>query len=430
MYLRATLASMKILIHQAHIIDLQSPHHGTINDILIEDGIIKKIQSSLNDNADIDIEHKNLHISIGWLDIFSNFCDPGYEYKESLISGANAAAAGGYTDVFVIPNTKPAIDTKSQIEYIIQKSKTLPANIFPIGAITKNIDGKELAEMYDMQNSGAIAFSDGMNPVQSAGLLLKALQYIKAFDGVIIQIPDDKSVGASGLINEGIISTKLGLPGKPIIAEELIIERDIKLTEYTESKIHFTGITSARSLEHIKRAKDKGLNVTCSITPYHLFFCDEDLLDYDTNLKVYPPLRTKTGISELKNAVIDGTIDCIASHHLPHEYDSKILEFEYAKFGMTGLETSYSVIKTIFPQMKEEKIISLLSNNPRKIFGLDQFSISAGSKSRITLFDPAGPFILKEENIRSKSKNTPFINKQLQGKVIGIVNGEKVFLNN
>ncbi|HSZ85724.1 MAG TPA: dihydroorotase [Puia sp.] len=421
---------MKILIQQAYINDLQSPHHGTTNDILIENGVIKNIQPSINEAADIKIEQKNLHVSNGWVDIFSNFSDPGYEFKETLTTGANAAAAGGYTDVFVIPNTKPAIDTKSQVEYIIQKSRLLPVNIFPIGAITKNIDGKDLAEMYDMQHSGAIAFSDGINPVQSAGLLLKALQYIKAFDGVIIQIPDDKSVGANGLINEGIISTTLGLPGKPMIGEELIIERDIKLAEYTESKIHFTGITSSKSIELIKRAKDKGLNITCSITPYHLFFSDEDLLNYDTNLKVYPPLRTKTDVADLKKAVMDGTVDCVASHHLPHEYDSKILEFEYAKFGMTGLETTYSVIRTILPQLSEEKIILLLSDNARKIFGLKQTSIAVGNISCITLFDPAGTFTLKEENIHSKSKNTPFINRELHGKVIGIINGEKVFLNN
>jgi dihydroorotase len=421
---------MKILIQQAYINDLQSPHHGTIKDILIENGIIKNIQPSINEAADIKIDQKNVHVSNGWVDVFSNFSDPGYEFKETLTTGANAAAAGGYTDVFVIPNTKPAIDTKSQVEYIIQKSRTLPVNIFPIGAITKNIDGKDLAEMYDMQNSGAIAFSDGINPVQSAGLLLKALQYIKAFDGVIIQIPDDKSVGANGLINEGIISTTLGLPGKPMIAEELIIERDIKLAEYAGSKIHFTGITSSSSIELIKRAKDKGLNITCSVTPYHLFFSDEDLLNYDTNLKVYPPLRTKTDVAGLKKAVMDGTVDCIASHHLPHEYDSKILEFEYAKFGMTGLETTYSVIKTILPQLSEEKIISLMSDNARRIFGLKQTSIAVGNISSITLFDPSGKFTLKEENIHSKSKNTPFINATLQGKVIGIINGEKVFLNN
>ncbi len=421
---------MKILIQQACITDMQSSHHGTVKDILIENGFIKDIQKSISTSADQLIRQKDLHVSPGWVDIFSNFADPGYEYKETLETGAASAAAGGYTDVFIIPNTKPVIDTKAQVEYVRQKSKSLPVNIWPIGAITRNIDGKELAEMYDMQNSGAVAFGDGINPVQSAGLLLKALQYVKAFNGVIIQIPDDKSVGANGLINEGIISTQLGLPGKPMMAEELIIARDIKLARYAESKIHFTGVTSPKSLEYIKRAKDSGLHVTCSITPYHLFFSDEDLLGYDTNLKVYPPLRTKAARAALHAAVMDGTVDCIATHHLPHEYDSKILEFEYAKFGMTGLETTYAVIKSMLPELTEEKITSLLGNNARKIFGMSQPVIEAGQTCCLSLFHPDFSWQYKESGIRSKSKNTPFIGRMFNGKAIGIINGEKLFLNN
>ncbi|HMH34757.1 MAG TPA: hypothetical protein VK543_17095, partial [Puia sp.] len=281
---------MKILVQQARIIDTQSPHHGQVKDILVENGMIKEIADHLSVTADQVIRQKNIFVSPGWVDVFANFADPGYEFKETLETGAQAAAAGGYTDVMIIPNTKPVIDTKAQVEYVRHKSRSLPVTIRPIGAISRQIEGKDLAEMYDMQNSGAAAFSDGMSPVQSSGLLLKALQYVKAFAGVIIQIPDDKSVGANGLINEGIISTRLGLPGKPMMAEELIIARDIKLARYTESKIHFTGVTTIKSLEYIKRAKDAGLEVTCSVTPYHLYFSDEDLLNYDSNLKVYPPL--------------------------------------------------------------------------------------------------------------------------------------------
>ena len=220
-------------------------------------------------------------------------------------------------------------------------------------------------------------------------------------------IPDDNSVGANGSMNEGIISTRLGLPGKPMMAEELIIARDIKLARYAESKIHFTGVTSPKSLEYIKRAKDSGLAVTCSVTPYHLFFCDEDLLDYDTNLKVYPPLRTKADIISLKQAV-DGTVDCIASHHLPHEYDSKILEFEYAKYGMIGLETAYAVIRTLFPGLPEERMTALFSDNARKIFGMEQPVIAAGQAACLTLFNPTAGWSLLETGIHSKSKNTPF----------------------
>ena len=420
---------MKILIQQARIIDSKSPHHGKLKDILIVDGIISEISDQVPGSADLVIRQSGLHVSQGWADIFSNFGDPGYEFKETLETGAQAAAAGGYTDVLIIPNTKPVIDTKAQVEYVVQKSKALPVTIKPIGAITRGLEGKELAEMYDMQNSGAAAFSDGTSPVQSAGVLLKALQYVKAFDGVIIQIPDDKSIGFNGLINEGIVSTRLGLPGKPMMSEELIIARDIKLARYAGSKIHFTGVSSPKSLEYIKRAKDSGLAVTCSVTPYHLFFSDEDLLDYDTNLKVYPPLRPKAVVKALREAVSNGTVDCIATHHLPHEYDSKVLEFEYAKFGMTGLETAYAVLQASAPELPQEKWIELLSVNPRKIFNLPESVLESGAKACITLFDPTASWIYSGHQIRSKSKNSPFLEKELKGKAFGIINGEKVFLN-
>ena len=421
---------MKILIQKACIIDRQSPHNGTIRDILIEDGRITAIDANISTDADKVINHPGLHVSPGWVDIFSHFCDPGYEHKETLETGALSAAAGGYTDVFVIPNTRPVIDTKSQVEYIRQKSRSLPVNIWPIGAMTRTLEGKDLAEMYDMRHSGAIAFSDGTSPVQSAGLLLKGLQYVKAFDGVIIQVPDDKTVGSNGLMNEGIISTRLGLPGKPMMAEELMVARDIKLARYAESKIHFTGVSSPRSLDYIRRAKDGGLKVSCSVTPYHLFFTDADLTDYDTNLKVFPPLRDKTSVMTLRAAVLDGTVDCIASHHLPHEYDSKVVEFEYARSGMTGLETAYAVTRTILPELSPERTVELLSDQPRRLFGMETPSIKEGQTSLLSLFDPGGTTTLQTGTTRSKSKNSPFLGRELKGQVIGILNGEKLVLNN
>lgn len=420
---------MVLLIQQAYITDPSSPFHETRQDILIESGVIKDIQPRIDARADQVIAGQGLNVSPGWVDIFAQFADPGYEYKETLETGAAAAAAGGYTDVFVIPNTKPVIDNKSQAEYIRQKSKGLPVNVYPIGAVSRGAEGKDLAEMYDMRASGAIAFSDGLHPIQSAGLLMKALQYVKAFDGVIIQIPDDKSVGSNGLMHEGIISTQLGLPGKPMMAEELLVARDIKLARYTESKIHFTGVTSPRSLEYIKRAKEAGLAVTCSVTPYHLFFTDADLQQYDTNLKVYPPLRTANEVSALKKAILDGTIDCIATHHMPHEYDSKVLEFEYAKNGMTGLETAYAVLRTAMPEVPEHKWVELLSINPRKIFGLEKASVQKGAIACITLYEPATTVTVEEKGFLSKSKNSAFIGKTLTGKVRGVVNGEKITLS-
>jgi dihydroorotase len=418
---------MKILIEKASIVDRNSPQNGKVCDILVEDGRIRAIGTGLNATADKIVRQPGLHVSPGWVDLFSHFCDPGYEYKETLETGAAAAAAGGYTDVFVLPNTKPVVDSKSQVEYIRRGSASLPVNIHPIGALTKGLEGKELAEMYDMRASGAVAFSDGTSPVQSAGLLLKGLQYVRAFDGVVIQVPDDRTVGANGLMNEGIVSTRLGLPGKPMMAEELMVARDIKLARYTESRLHFTGVSSPRSLEYIRRAKESGLAVSCSVTPSHLYFTDADLSEYDTNLKVYPPLRDEATVTALRKAVLDGGVDALAAHHLPQEFDSKVVEFEYARPGMSSLETAYAVLRTAVPGISAARTVELLSSGPRAIFGLPQPAIAEGQEAVLTLFVPDG--VTKLEKSASRSANNPFIGKELKGSVLGIVNGNRIHLN-
>ena len=421
---------MTILIRQAHIIDPASPFHATNQDVLIENGLILKIGQLQDVSADHIIQQNNLHLSPGWVDLFAHFCDPGLEFKETLETGIAAAAAGGFTEVMVLPNTQPVMAGKSQVEYVVQKSKHAVVTIHPLGAITKQTEGKELAEMYDMHDAGAIAFTDGIYPVQSAGLLLKALQYVKSIDGTIIQIPDDSTIGTYGLMNEGIVSTRLGLPGKPILAEEIQVARDIKLTRYAESKLHFTGVTSPKSLEYINRAKETGTNISCSVTPAHLYFCDDDLQSYDTNLKLYPPLRTSSERDALKKAVLNGSVDCIASHHQPHEYDSKICEFEYAKPGMIGLETSYGVMGSVFgDQLPTEKWVELVSINPRKILGMQIPTIKEGAVANVTIFDPQATYVFTADAIRSKSKNSAFIGKELKGKVIGIINNNQLKLN-
>jgi dihydroorotase len=422
--------TMKFLLKQAFIIDPQSPHHRSRKDIFIVDGIIRLIATQIEEQADFVIQQDALHVSPGWADVFANFCDPGYEYKETLQTGAAAAAAGGFTSVFVVPNTKPVIDAKSQVEYIVQQSKQLPVQVIPIGAITRNAEGRELAEMYDMNKSGAVAFSDGLYPVQAAGILLKALQYIKSFNGVIIQVPDDKTIAPHGLINEGLVSTRLGLPGKPMMAEELMVARDIKLARYADSKLHFTGVSSPKSLEYIKRARQGGIQVTCSVTPYHLAFCDEDLYTYDTHLKVNPPLRTREDMLALRESVEDGTIDCIATHHMPQDWDNKTCEFEYAKAGMISLQTCYSVLKTTLPQVSEERWVELLSTHPRRIFGLPSPVVKEGDAANLTFFQPAAEYTFTKEQIQSRSHNSPFTGQRFTGRVSGIINGTKLVFNN
>jgi dihydroorotase len=420
---------MKILVRQATVADPDSPFNGQVTDILINGQQISKIAPELTDAADEIIEAPGLVVSPGWVDIFSHFCDPGYEHRETLETGAAAAAAGGFTQVFVLPNTKPVAESKSQVEYISQRSRTLPVTIHPLGAITKGAEGKELAEMYDMKNSGAIAFSDGLNPVQSPGLFLKALQYVKAFDGVLLQVPVDKSIAYGGLINEGIISTRLGLPGLPVIAEEVIIKRDIDLLRYTQSKLHITGVSTKNGLALIAAAKAEGLNITCSVAPYHLFFCDEDLQTYDTNLKVNPPLRCMADMLAVREAVLNGTVDCIASHHLPQDWDNKTCEFEYAKNGMTGLETSFAVINHLLPELTMERLVKLFCLNARNIFNLPHTNISEGANAELSLFTREGATLLTRANLQTKSANTPFLDRELKGGVIGIVNKGKTILN-
>ena len=418
---------MKVLIKQAHISCSSSPLHGQVKDIFIIDGRIEKIADKISDKADQTITNESLYASIGWMDIFASFADPGYEHKETIETGAAAAAAGGFTDVMILPNTDPVVSNKSQVEYIVQKAATLPVSIYPIASVTKNAEGKELSEMYDMHASAARAFSDGTTSIQSPGVLLKALQYVLAIDSTIIQLPDDNSISKNGLMNEGIASTQLGLPGKPSIAEELMIARDIELLRYTKSKLHLTGVSTKKGIELIGLAKKEGLQITCSVTPYHAWFCDEDLASYDTNLKVNPPLRIRADMMAVRTAIQNGTIDCIASHHMPQHWDDKTCEFEYAKNGMIGLETLFAIINSFCKDI--DALIKQLTVAPRKVFGISLPEMKEGSDACITLFNPHASYVFTESMIHSKSRNSPFIGKQLKGKVIGIINKNKTIIN-
>jgi dihydroorotase len=418
---------MTILIRRARIVDAASPFNDSVQDILIHNGIIEQIANDIESPADEVISIEGLHLSPGWVDTFTHCCDPGFEFRETLETGSRAAATGGFTHIFVLPNTQPVLQNKSMIEYVRDKNISVPVSLHPIGAITRNAEGKELAEMYDMQASGAVAFSDGIHPLQSAGIMIKALQYVKAFNGVVIQVPDDTSISPQGLMNEGIVSTRLGLPGKPAMAEELMVARDIKLTRYASSRLHFTGISSPKSIEYIGRAKESGIDITCSVTPYHLFFSEEDLETYDTNLKVNLPLRTPGDIFALKAAVLEGKVDCISSHHIPQDTDHKVCEFEYAKAGMIGLESVFGVLGAI--GIPVNKIIELISENPRKIFSLNSATIETGNEADITLFLPGVKYIFSVSDINSKSKNSAFVGKELTGKVAGIIHGKKMVLH-
>jgi len=417
---------MTILLKQVTIADPQSKHNGLTTDIFIENGVIVSIESNSSKKADQTIDCKGSFVSGGWVDVFSNFCDPGFEFKETLQSGIAAAAAGGYTRVLVMGDTKPVTDNKAQVAYIYAAGNHSNVTLHPIGAITKKMEGQSLAEMYDMRASNAVAFSDGMHPVQSPGVFLKALQYVKAFDGVLIQIPIDKTIAANGLMHEGIVSTQMGLPGLPAVAEELMVKRDIDLLRYTNSKLHITGVSSATTVNLIRAAKKEGLAISCSVTPTHLFYCDEDMTTYNTNLKVIPPVRTKADREALRAAVVDGTIDCIASHHAPQDWDHKVCEFEYAEFGNIGLQTTYAALEQTVPGLKPAQISNLLSGNARQIFGLPGVSIEEGHSAELTIFNRTETTTLTPENNKSKSSNSAFMKQPLTGKVMATIHNNQL----
>jgi dihydroorotase len=420
---------MNLLLKSARIIDPSSPFNGKKMDILIENGLIKSIKASINSEKNVKVvESQGLSVSPGWFDMQVTFHDPGHEQKEDISSGSAAAAFGGFTGVAVMPSTMPPVHSKAQVEYIKNKSKEEIVDIFPVGTISHNLEGKDISEMYDMHLSGAVAFSDDKKPVSNAGLLLRALQYTKNFKGLVMTMCDDKTISQEGKMHEGTFSTMLGLKGIPALAEEMMVSRNISLTEYTGGKIHISSVSTARTVALIKAAKAKKINITSSVNAHHLALDDSSLQGFDTNYKVNPPLRAKADIEALKKGLLDGTIDAITSDHLPQEIENKMTEFDYASDGMIGLETAFSLVNMI-SEISTEQLVTKLAIAPREILGINVPVIKEGEKANITFFDPKAEWTFEEKHIRSKSKNTPFTGKKMKGKVLGIYNKEKLSLN-
>jgi dihydroorotase len=407
---------MSVLIKNATITDPASVFNGKKMDMFIHKGKIAAIGKDLQEKADRVITGKDIFVSPGWVDILADYREPGYEDKETIETGLNAAAAGGFTDVLLSPNTLPPVSTKSIVEYVLKKAAGHNSHIHVIGAVSQNIEGRDLAEMIDMQRSGAIAFSDGWLPVQDEGLMVKALEYVKAFDGILIQIPIHASLSRGGLMNESETSLRLGMSGIPAMSEALMVHRDLELLRYTGSRIHFSGISTKASLMLIKAAKKEGLKVSCSVTTYHLLFSDERLRDYDSVYKVSPPLRTEPDRKALLKALEDGTIDCIATHHRPQDWDAKNKEFEYAGYGMIGQETCWPMLYKAAPQIKPDRWVELLSLNPRKIFKLPEIKIAENENASLTVFDRNTEWKYNKENKQSKGINSPFFNQNLKGR--------------
>ena len=419
---------MKILIKQATIIH-HSGKEASKKDILIENGRISKMAKSITAERVKTVEGKNLHVSSGWLDIGAQPGQPGYEYRETFQSLSNAARAGGYTALATFPRNSPPIQSRIEVEYILQLNKMLPIQIYPIGAISQGLEGKDLTEMMDMIHAGAVAFSDGRkNPVES-GLLARALEYVLPFNKVIIDFPLDRSFTIEGQMHEGKVSASLGLTGIPSVAEEIVVQRDIQLVAYTGSRLHFHGISSADSLSHLQKARSEKLAVTSDVPAMHLYLEDKDVADFDSHKKVLPPLRQSRDRKALIRALRDNLITHISSIHTPMEVETKDCEFTYASFGSIGLETAFAAANTVLQEsMPIEDIIHKFSEGPRSILGFETPLIKEGQEANLTIFDPTLTWTY-ERTSHSLSKNDALSGREFTGRVIGTVYKDHLMIN-
>ena len=389
-------------------------------DVLIKDGKIFEIGNFDTPKSCVIIDCKGKIITHGFCDLHVHFREPGREDKETLQTGSIAAMAGGFTRVCVMPNTTPPLDTPESINFIIKKAENAPIHIHPIGAVSKGQDGKDITEMGLMHKEGAVAFSDDGLPIQDGGIMRIALEYSKLIDVPIINHAEDECLRDEGLMHEGTISTRLGLPGNPDLAESSMVHRDLELADFVGAKIHIPHVSSSKAVDLIRKMKKHKDDVTAEVTPHHLFFNDEDLISYDTNLKVGPPIRTENDRKSLIDAVKDGTIDCIATDHAPHTIEDKETTFDLATFGMIGLESCFGIVNKVLckdSKMDLMDLISFLTNRPREIMGFDCNLFSVGSSAEIVVIDPEQDWVFSREDIKSRSINSPYIGKELFGKV-------------
>lgn len=422
---------MQILIRAAKIIDPTSEHNGDILDVLITDGVFTSIGKDLDsDGVDDVIEGDDLHISTGWVDLYATFGDPGKEYKEDIESGLTTAAQGGFTKVAISPQTNPVVDSKSDIQYLLKKAESHVVDALPIGAITKGLKGDELAEMFDMQTSGAVAVSNGKHTLANTKLQNLALQYSKNLNLAFYTFCQDELLANGGQMHEGEMNTSIGLKGIPALAEEVVVARDLYLAEYSDVAIHFSHITTLGSVSLIREAKAKGLKVTASVPAHHLSLKDEAIADFEPNYKVVPPFRSSEHIEALIAGVADGTIDSIISDHEPCEIEAKFSEFSTAEAGIIALETAFSTaLEALSSKMKLEEIIERFTTGPRKVLHIETPTIKEGNKAEITIFTPSLKWVYEKQDIKSLSKNSPLIGKEMTGLAVGVVNKGKLYLN-
>ena len=418
---------MSLLLNSVTVSDTTSKYFNSRVNILIDSkGYIKKIsKNKISDKVKKVVDLEGLYISESWFDFNANFCDPGYEYKENLKSGVHVAINSGFLDVLITPNTNPIIQTKADVSYIQEKSLNNFCEIHPSAAISKNFNGKDLNDIIDLHNSGVKAFTNSYSCKESSEMIMNSLLYLNQIDTLLLTKPKDRSF-SDGVVNNGYYSNTVGLKGIPRISESIAVERDLSILEYVGGIIHFSGISTKESVSIIRDAKTKKLNVTCDVPIHNLILDDSNVVSFDPNYKVDPPLRTKEDIDALIEGINDGTIDIIASHHEPQDIDTKKCEFEKANFGVISLQTFFSNIVQLSRRIPLENLIKTFSTNPKKILGVETYSIVEGSKASFTVFDPDGSWDYNENSNLSKSINSPWLNWSLKGKVKAVIKDNRI----
>ena len=409
----------QVLLKNITIIDSSSSNHKLEKDILIEGDKIVALGNGLSTEGQV-FDGTGLYVSQGWFDLRAHFSDPGEEFKEDLSSGCQAALNGGFTDVALLPNTTPVIQARDGVAYLKAKSFTEPIALHALGAVTQDCKGEALAEMHDMHKAGAVAFTDGQNPITHTGILLKTLQYLQKEDLLLMNRPVDAYLSKKGLVHEGYHSTRSGFPGIPSLGEEMGIKKSLDLLKYTGGKIHFSCISTKEGVQIIREAKAEGLEVTCDIAVHQLAFDDSVIERFDTVYKVNPPFRTTADIEALREGLADGTIDIVVSDHTPQDIESKRLEFNYASYGVTSLETCFAALNSFSSMESLEVMINKITHAPRQLLNLDQPVIEQGNTASLTIFDPNHTWEVSQENFRSKSFNSPFLGLSLKGKPLAV----------
>jgi dihydroorotase len=414
---------MKILIQAPQILDPNSHYHQKKKNVLINNGRIVEIGDK-NFTADKVIKAEGMKLSLGWFDLGTSIGDPGLEHKEDIDSASRVAAAGGFTEIAVLPNTVPAVQTKNEIGYLTKGNDNRLVQIHPLASVTRNNKGEELTEMIDLHEAGAVGFTDGLKPIWHTDILLKSLQYLQKFNGLLIDHPEDNWLSLFGQMHEGVNSTMLGLKGLPRIAEDIVVSRNLELLGYAGGRLHFAKLSSGRAVDFIRTAKRK-LNVSCDITAYQALMDDSMLTDFDTNYKVNPPLREKADNDALIKALKDGTIDVITSGHVPQDEESKNLEFDLADFGIINLQTFGANLVSLAKFVDWSVLIEKITTNPRKLLNLEVPRIDVDQKANLTLFAPEQKWVFDERSNLSKSRNSPWLGKELTGKVMAVFNNNR-----